>query len=661
MNNLHLTGIAAGTLLKAAAALGALVLLFYILKLKRRPIPVPFAPLWQRILRDKEATTLFSQLKRLLSLLLQLALLALMLLALGDPRPAVSATTGRHVVVLMDASASMKAIDVPQAPGIEHLPDSERHYKTRLDHGKEKIRETIRGLSGTDRMLVAQLDAAVTPLSTMTSEISELEKAVADVRPADVRASFAAGLRFAVDSLRGLSNPEVVVVSDGALGEATDGQGAVDLGAVKLSYVKLGEGSHNVAITGFAVRRYPLDKSRYEVLLEVTNTMDEAAEVALELYGDGLMTDIVELHLGAKESVSRFYPNLSGADHTLEARVKLKNVKDELPVDDHAFALLPERRRARVQVVTAGNMYLDAALLLDEYLEVVNVAPEKYPGEGKFDVTIFDGVAPKTDNKSGGVFYINPPNDTHTPFRLGDKLKNEKAMPLGFDEIDDKHPIVRYLSLGDVNVARARALEGTEKQDVAVGKSLRGTLLLAGRRKGHKFVALGFDIRDSDLPMRIAWPLMLMNIVGDFIDEDTGYISSFRTGEVWSIPASAGGKTATLRLPSGSERLVPIKDGRAVFLGQDAGFYELKLDVAASARADAGEAPAMSTTFAANLSDAAESAIAPADSLTVGTKKSGDLEGFAVGVRRELWVYFLAAVLLVTALEWLTFHRRVTV
>ncbi len=648
MNNLHLTGIGAGALLKAAAGLGALVVVFYILKLKRRPIPVPFASLWQRILRDKEATTLFSQLKRLLSLLLQLVLLALMLLALGDPRPAVSATTGRHVVVLIDASASMKAIDVPQPPGIDEQPEKDRHYKTRLDQGKDKIRETIRGLSGTDRMLVAQLDAAVTPLSTMTGEISELEKAVDEVRAADVRASFAAGLRFAIDSLRGLSNAEVVVVSDGALGDAADGQGAVDLGDIKLSYVKLGEGSHNVAITGFAVRRYPLDKSRYEVLLEVTNTMDEAAEVDLELYGDGLMTDIVQLHLGAKESVSRFYPNLSGADKTLEARVKLKNVKDELPVDDHAFALLPERRRARVQVVSHGNMYLDAALLLDEYLEVVNVAPEKYPGEGKFDVTIFDGVAPKVDSSSGGVFYINPPSDENTPFKLGDKLKTEKTMPLGFDELDDKNPIVRYLSLGEVFVARARALEATDKHDAAVGKSLKGTLLLAGRRKGHKFVALGFDIRDSDLPMRVAWPLLVMNVVSDFIDEDTSYISSFRTGEVWSIPASAGGKTASLKLPGGAERVVPIKDGRAVFLGQQAGFYELKLDDGA-------------TTFAANLSDPAESSIAPADSLTVGSKKSGELAGFTVGVRRELWVYFLAAVLLVTALEWLTFHRRVTV
>src|SRR5260370_28423986 len=104
---------------------GALVVVFYILKLRRRAVAIPFSPLWQRILRDKEATSLFSKLKRLLSLLLQLALLALLVIALGDPRAAESVMKGRNLVVLLDASASMQANDVkPDGVGI---PDTERN------------------------------------------------------------------------------------------------------------------------------------------------------------------------------------------------------------------------------------------------------------------------------------------------------------------------------------------------------------------------------------------------------------------------------------------------------------------------------------------------------------------------------------------------------
>jgi len=71
---MHLTGVPLQTLIQLGALAGAAVVVFYILKLRRRPVAVPFSKIWQKILRDKEATSLFSQLKRLLSLLLQLAL-----------------------------------------------------------------------------------------------------------------------------------------------------------------------------------------------------------------------------------------------------------------------------------------------------------------------------------------------------------------------------------------------------------------------------------------------------------------------------------------------------------------------------------------------------------------------------------------------------------
>src|SRR4051794_20175262 len=119
-------GLPLATLLQIGAIAGAIVVVFYILKLRRRPIAVPFSKIWERILRDKEATSLFSQLKRILSLLLQLALLALMLAALGDPRTAVNLIESRNIVVLIDASASMRSTDV--AP-------------SRLDAAKDRVKQ----------------------------------------------------------------------------------------------------------------------------------------------------------------------------------------------------------------------------------------------------------------------------------------------------------------------------------------------------------------------------------------------------------------------------------------------------------------------------------------------------------------------------------------
>src|SRR5262249_45780740 len=100
-----------------AGGIGALVVVAYILKLRRRRHEVPFSKLWQRVLKEKESSSLFRRLRRLISLAVQLAFLALLLLAAVDPKIGNAETSGRNVVVIVDASASMKAQDEgPRAP-----------------------------------------------------------------------------------------------------------------------------------------------------------------------------------------------------------------------------------------------------------------------------------------------------------------------------------------------------------------------------------------------------------------------------------------------------------------------------------------------------------------------------------------------------------------
>jgi hypothetical protein len=69
----------------------------------------------------------------------------------------------------------------------------------------------------------------------------------------------------------------------------------------------------------------------------------------------------------------------------------------------------------------------------------------------------------------------------------------------------------------------------------------------------------------------------------------------------------------------------------------------------------------VSSEFAANLSDLAESRITPQPELSIGQKKAAPV---SIGVpvsKHELWVYLLVAVLGLSLIEWVTYHRRVTV
>ena len=147
-------GLSASTLGAIAAAVGLLTVGLYILKLRRRPVRVPFSPIWQKVLKDKESTHLFSQLKRWLSLLLQLTMLALIILALGDPRLSEAWGEGRSIVVLADTSASMQASD---------------GEPTRIASAKKKLHEIVDGLSSGDRLLIADMGPTPRPLTKYES------------------------------------------------------------------------------------------------------------------------------------------------------------------------------------------------------------------------------------------------------------------------------------------------------------------------------------------------------------------------------------------------------------------------------------------------------------------------------------------------------------
>ncbi len=95
-----------------------------------------------------------------------------------------------------------------------------------------------------------------------------------------------------------------------------------------------------------------------------------------------------------------------------------------------------------------------------------------------------------------------------------------------------------------------------------------------------------------------------------------------------------------------------MKEGRAIYLGDEAGFYELTVGKGADVT---------NTMFAANLSNPEESRIGPVKDLALGGKAMAAPAGFNPGVRRELWLYLLLAALIVSAIEWVTYHRRVTV
>lgn len=634
---MELTGLTLGQVLATLAGFGAAVFVLYLLKLRRRPVEVPFVRLWHDVLAEQRTTQLFSSLKRILSLLLALSIVALLALALGDPRAVSSGEAGRTYVVLVDVSASMGARDVEGG---------------RMEAAREAVRRWIRAMGPEDRMILASMGASTVPLGPMERDPDVLEEALASVEPRDVAADLGRGLGWALDVARGAPRAEIVIVSDGRLdapGEALEAR--VRDASIPVRWARIGgETPRNVAITAFAVRRYPIDKSRAQVLIELWNPGDEAEDVELTLLGDshdgeGAPLDVTTIRLGAGERTTRLFENVTGADRSLEARIRLADGSpDDLGADDRAFARLPERRRARVLVVADDDIYLEAALLLDEYLAVTHVAPAAFPpAERDFDVVVYESFVPAEPLAAPAIWlHPAPAERVRGPLEVTGTIER----PF-FDRVERDHPLVAFTSLRDVNVAEALAVR-PEPGDVVVAADSRGPLLVTGARGGHPFVALTFDPRRSDLPLRVAWPLLLLHAIDSFSEEASGHFSSYRTGEPWYVPVPAGATEATLVGPDGSERAAPISEGRAVASAERAGFHVV--------RTDAGE-----ELVAANLGPSGEAELAPVETLPLAGAPSEPPVLAAAPVRGEPWAWLVLIAFGVLAIEWVTFHRRWTV
>lgn len=94
------------------AACAVPIIVFYILKVRLRRQPVSTNLFWKQIYDEKPPRSIWQYLRHLLSLLVQLFVLALLVLAIADPYLPWELLQARRIVVVVDRSASMQAADV---------------------------------------------------------------------------------------------------------------------------------------------------------------------------------------------------------------------------------------------------------------------------------------------------------------------------------------------------------------------------------------------------------------------------------------------------------------------------------------------------------------------------------------------------------------------
>lgn len=596
------------------------IVLLYLLKLRRTNVVIASTFLWRKSLEDLTANAPFQKLRKNLLLFLQILILVCIVGAAARPFFRAEGAAGNNLCVLIDRSASMQ---------------TREGSSTRLELAKSKVIDMINTMRGGDKMMVVTFAEKSDVLCELTDERVRLRQAVRDIAPSDTRTKIRDAVLVAHSMKLSVPDLRLVVVTDGRIGDLDE----IGTRAFAPTFLQVGSSRRNAGIVAFNAREPQPGETERQCFVLVHNESADPLDSTVSLYYNDELASAAEFHADPGGDVQVLFSLKDIEAGVLRAEL---DHPDDLDVDNKAWLALRPPVKIRTLYVSKGDStsgyFLKRVLLLDPRVELGASDPANYSDTGAYDLTIFDGCAP-TNLPQGTILFVNA-----LPPLPGLSTDSSTENPV-ITSVDAKHPMMRFLNFGNVSVQKAMKLALPEgAQSLASGPS--GPLIADVSREGRQIVVVGFDVADSNWPLRLSFPLFVQNLLAWTPRGALAGDSAAVTGHPLSILASPDVQTATVRPPVGPEQSVALDPMRPVYFGatEKAGVYTI------ACGADVEQ-------YAVNLLDKNESSVAPAETLAIGKAEIQGEKG-QIQQNHELWRWFLVAALLVLVLEWWIFSRR---
>jgi len=619
-------------------ALAPVLVLLYLRRIRRRVTTFSTLMFWRRALGESMHRTWYGRLRQWFSLLLHLLILGLGVLALVRPEPkgpGQLAPAAHSTVLVLDARARMQAVE----PGGE----------SRFAKALKLVRQTAalaREGAGVALLVARPAPEVISPFCTDPAALAER---LAGLTATDAGGDLAPTLALARELARTAPGKcRILLITDAS--EPVRGE---------VETVGVGSSLENVAITRFSARSQIASPQTADLLLEVANFGRSAVHGNVEISSDGTLLDVKPFELGPGARKTEVFPAVPReGSGRLTAHL---DVNDALALDNTAYALLPRDEPCRVLLVTKGNWFLEKLLASDPTVHFDLLSPDAFqPEMGRsFDAVIYDNVAGETglktlDAVAGNALFI-------------------KASPMGntgsldrppVSDTDADSPLLRLVQWHDVTFLRADRLAIPALADWKFDAPLRSVdcpLIVAGRRlagakpnvsgaaarEEQRVVVFAFDVADSDLPLRVAFPLLISNTVHWLAQTESetqgmaecGYAVTLAPGEsAQPAPDSLAGGRKTARGIGGSFQ--PLRNG----------FYRVD---------QTGAAAESHRWLAVNTANDAESNLQSANAAPPTGRGfvPKTLGGIGSGA---IWQWFALAALVLLTAEWWLFHWRRT-
>lgn len=582
------------------------ILALWVLRPRRSRVRTPSLFLWQGAAVERHSARPWQRPRNHPLLWLQL-LVALLLLgaALRPFLPA--AAESRHVVVLVDASGSMRATDV--AP-------------TRFDVAMEEARALLESLGPGQRVSVIWVDEAPRILVADASP-GDARRLLVSQEPGYAAPDLAAAFALAEGVAPGVA--EWVLITDGALDIPADERlpGGVSLRALSV----VADSGGNVAVTGLRVRA---SGDLVSVQAAVRNTGRGPASGELVLTAEDTLVGAQSWTLAPGAETYLTWAGLPPIGRWFEARLSgVAAETNALAHDDQALAGVEAIAERRVLLVSDGNVFLERVFSVLGGVRADRVVPGEWQnvlGSGvPYDVVVFDGVWPSEPPDSNVLLIGHAEAERFVPERI---------------RADPAHPLVRHVDWSDVSIRGAAELPVDASWEAVV--TAAGEPLLAAREEAsRRQVALAFSLSESDLALRPAFPVLIANLLEWLAPRGAGAPLEVVPGE--SVRVEPLPLTESIRVegPTGSLGELAPPWPPAAFRPPAPGLYRIVQEGAAGSQEQ--------LVMAAGYS-AAEAHLTPRPIAVEGVRT--DSTGGVPGSARSLWPWLAVAVLGVSLAEW---------
>jgi hypothetical protein len=392
--------------------------------------------------------------------------------------------------------------------------------------------------------------------ATDQASLIALQERLATVTQPGGRADLDAALTLAGDLFLPNLDRQVVVISDGAL--SADPSVTANVAAPVELVIAGGADTDaeraNLAVIDIAARPSPDGDGTVGFYTSIVNFGPDSISVPVTLMGDGLAIGHAEATIDGDGGTAPLRWILPPGVAELTVRVEQPDVL----LADNTATLLPGETAAatiapRILLVSDLPGALARALLAIDNVQLV-IEPSDNTAAiaaGGYDLVVFDRTAPPLETVQRietASLWVAPPAGGH--FATTESISDPRVSRLRAGD-----PLLDGVDIAGATFGPTPVFTLAAGDEEVVG-STDGPLLFRGEINEQPAVVLAFDPETSNLPKRVAFPVLVANTIAELAPD--GVPASIPLGEPLVYEPRAAAATVAVVPPSGEETRFPV-------------------------------------------------------------------------------------------------------